>query len=123
MVRDVPGIEPQASLLQAEIQMKKWRVQWLPVFEGGRVIGGVTCGALARRREQEGVDPVETHVLEVMSEIECFCNAEDDLDAAESLMRERELNHLMVIDDDHSFVGVLQRGAEGSEAGGYTIYG
>jgi len=105
MRRDVRGIEADASLVQAALQMEQDDVGWLPVFSDGKVIGVLSDRDIVIRGVAQRLDPVETKVREVMSSELIHCHEDDHVVRAAAIMKERKVRRLLVLDDDDWVAG------------------
>ncbi len=107
MHRDVRQTDPDMCLADAARKMRDMDVGCLPVWEDGGLIGiltdrDVTCRAVAEAR-----DLANTTVRDVMSKDVAFC-FDDQLAAdAATIMRQKKVRRLPVLDHDKHMVGML----------------
>jgi CBS domain-containing protein len=81
----------------------------LPVVSdttGRRVVGVVTDRDLATRALAQGRGP-ETRVSEVMTADPSCCREDDDLQAVERVMTDRQVRRVPVVDNDGCCVGMI----------------
>jgi CBS domain-containing protein len=108
MITDVKSCRPQSTLEQAGRIMADMGCGALPVVDpGGRVIGILTdrdvCMVLAIRNRR----PSEIQVQQAMTEEVYTCCPEDDVRAALTVMRARQVRRLPVVDDQKRLLGIL----------------
>lgn len=97
---------PTDSVRFAAGRMRDLNIGFLPVCIDGRVEGVVTDRDLALRVLAEG-RAFETEVREVMSTNVVACAPDDDLREVERLMREAQIQRIVVSDDDDRLLGVV----------------
>jgi CBS domain-containing protein len=106
----VLSIGPDASTLDAAILMNEHKVGCLVVLDGGAI-----AGMFSERDLMHGVvvpqrDPAQTAVREVMtSEVAC-CQPHTTLEEARSVMKNRRIRHLPVLDGDSKLCGMISIG-------------
>lgn len=106
--RHVVTATPETTVLDAAKRMTEKDVGCLVVVRGDRPVGIVTDRDLVLRALARGLDPVKTHVLEVMS-APCVTVPEDvDPVEAASLMRAHRVRRLPVVGrTSASLVGIV----------------
>lgn len=109
MEADVEVVDRGATLYEAAYIMRAAGVRSLPVVEDERVVGLITDRDIIERAVAEGLDAGEVFVREVMSHEVALCREDDDLGAAERLMRERGIERLFVVDGDGCIAGIVAR--------------
>jgi CBS domain-containing protein len=111
MATDVRTVTTDEGVAAAARAMRDADTGFLPVLEGGRPIGVVTDRDLVIRFLADGgADAEETLVRDVMTRDVTTIGADQDLQAAAALMRERQVRRLVVTDADGVVVGVLSHG-------------
>jgi CBS domain-containing protein len=99
MSTDVAPISSDANLVEAAHQMRVSGVGGLPVQDPeGDIIGIVTERDIIVRALAEGRDARAARVREVATIEPVTCASEDRIDAALSLMRKHEVQHLPVVE-------------------------
>jgi CBS domain-containing protein len=108
--RQVLSIGPQASSLDAAILMNSHKVGSLLVMADRTVVGIITERDLLQRVLAERRDPVETPVDEVMTAEVLCCQPGTTIEEARSVMKNRRVRHLPVVDDDGQLFGLVSIG-------------
>src|SRR5437763_10526807 len=104
------SVGPDATALDAATLMNDHKIGSLLVMDGGSVIGIITERDLMRRVLVERRDPTQALVRDVMtSEIVC-CQPHTSLDEARSVLKNRRIRHLPVLDDCQQLLGVISIG-------------
>lgn len=121
MTRAVESLSPESSLSQAAELMGAADVGFVPVLDGGSLVGVVTDRDLVLRGLGEGRGPDEA-VGGVMSRDVLFCSPDDEAEEAAALMAANQVRRLPVLDDETRLVGVLSladlaRGDDGTLTG------
>lgn len=107
MSAEVVPISTDATLMEAAHAMRVSGVGGLPVEDpDGNIMGIVTERDIIVRALAEGRDARAGRVREVATIEPVTCAPEDQVAAAVALMREHEVQHLPVIEDDR-LVGVI----------------
>jgi CBS domain-containing protein len=91
--------------------MKEHDCGSLPVIEtagGMRLIGIVTDRDIAVRGLAEG-NGVDTTVHDVMSSDPSFCRPDDDISDVETVMAQRQVRRVPVVDDEGRCVGIISQ--------------
>jgi CBS domain-containing protein len=99
MKRDLPTADPQASIRDAALEMRRSRMRALPVCDGDRLVGIVTDWDLVEALAGEG-DPSGRPVADFMSTELVAVAPDATLSDAADLMAEHEVHHLLVRDGD-----------------------
>jgi CBS domain-containing protein len=111
MATDVRTVTTDEGVAAAARAMRDAGTGFLPVLEGGRPVGVVTDRDLVVRFLADGgADAEGTLVRDVMTRDVTTLGADQDLEAAAALMRERRVRRLVVTDADGVVVGVLSHG-------------
>jgi CBS domain-containing protein len=122
----VTTIDPEASLLQAATVMRDDDFGWLPVAVDTKVIGVVSDRDIAIRAVSMGLDPRKYGVQQAMSPNVAWCCLEDSPEQAASIMKDRRVRRLLVLDGRNRLKGVLSLGdlaarLDGGELGGKVL--
>ena len=126
MTRSVECVGPETSLCEAARRMRDLNVGPMPVCENGRVIGMLTDRDIAIRAVADEMDPRATTVSQVMTEGVCCCFDDQDVSEAASLMQEKQIRRLVVLDHGNHLVGIVSLGdlavkARDDEQSGETL--
>ncbi|HEV8070156.1 MAG TPA: CBS domain-containing protein [Planctomycetaceae bacterium] len=95
----VASIGPRASALEAAISMNRHKVGSLMVMDGDNVVGIITERDLLQRVLAEQRDAAKTRVEEVMTTEVLCCQLHTTIDEARSVMKNRRVRHLPVVDE------------------------
>ena len=104
------SIGPRASALDAAVLMNDHKIGALVVIEEGRLVGIFTERDVLRRIVADRRDPAETMVDEVMTREVVGCSPDTSVDAASTIMKERRVRHLPIIDDAGDLMGMVSIG-------------
>ena len=110
MTRNVECMDPHDSLCMAARKMRDLNVGPMPVCENGRVIGIVTDRDIAIRAVAEERDPQMTSVSEIMSTNICSCFEDQEISEAATLMEDRQIRRLIVLDHNNELAGIVSLG-------------
>jgi len=106
----VLSIGPDASVLDAATLMNEHKVGSLVVMDAGRLIGIITERDMLQRVLVTRRDPVSASVSDVMtSEVVC-CQPHTTLEEARSVLKNRRIRHLPVLDQCEQLLGVISIG-------------
>jgi CBS domain-containing protein len=104
-------ISSQATVLTAATVMNDNKVGSLLVLEDGRLAGMLTERDILERIVAEQRDPQTTRVVEVMTSDVICCRPHTDLEEARSVMKNRRIRHLPVVEEDEGgVIGVISIG-------------
>ncbi|HUF82491.1 MAG TPA: CBS domain-containing protein [Burkholderiales bacterium] len=109
MSRDVKVISPDMSIGEAAKKMRDGDFGMMPVGEDDRMIGTISDRDIAIRAVAEGKDS-GTKVRDVMSEGIAWAYEDDSVEQAASIMSERQVRRLPVVDRDKRLVGIVALG-------------
>lgn len=110
MTRDVETMEPDVTLREAAQRMKALNVGSLPICENDRVVGLITDRDIVVRAVAEGRNPSITKIGEVMSE-DIVCGFEEqDVKEAASIMEQRQIRRMPVLDRNQRIIGIVSLG-------------
>ena len=109
MSRDVKLVAPDSTIREAAQQMRDGDFGMLPVAENDRMIGAISDRDIAIRAIADDKGPATT-VREVMSEGICWAYEDDSVEQAATIMSERQVRRLPVLDRDKRLVGIVSLG-------------
>jgi CBS domain-containing protein len=99
-----------ATLREVARKMREQDIGCLPVGDNDRLIGMITDRDICCRAVAEGLDPTTTKAKDVMSKGIVWCY-DDQTDAeAITLMEDKKIHHLPVLNRRKRIVGVLSLG-------------
>ncbi len=110
MSRDVAIVSPDTTLREAAVLMRQADSGFLPVGENDRLVGAVTDRDITLRAVADGKDPNSAKVREAMSPQVAYCFEDQDTQEACSLMGEKQIRRLPVLNRDKRLVGVVTLG-------------
>lgn len=107
MSRNVVFVEPRALLVEAARKMVDNDIGFLPVIDGGTLVGVVTDRDIVARGVAAACSLSQAVVGDIMSvEIVC-CYPRQSTDEVKQLMVEHNVSRLPVIDDGRGLIGIL----------------
>jgi CBS domain-containing protein len=106
----VLSIGPRESSLDAAMLMNQKKVGSLLVMEHQTVVGIITERDLLERVLVERRDPAQTPVDEVMTTEVLCCQPHTSIEEARSVMKNRRIRHLPVVDTNDEIHGVISIG-------------
>jgi CBS domain-containing protein len=101
---------PEATLQEAALRMSELDVGSLPVCDNDRLVGMLTDRDITIRSIAQGHDPKEHRVREVMTSDIFFCFEDQDVTEVASIMREKQVRRLPVLDKDKHLAGIVSLG-------------
>jgi predicted transcriptional regulator len=110
MTRHFEMIHPEVSLKDAAAKMSTMNLSTLPVCEEKRVVGVLKVPSVNRCLEKDERDPRTVKVREVMEAVTLTGRADQELKSVVTLMREKQVAVLCVLDHDESLIGVFSLG-------------
>jgi CBS domain-containing protein len=123
MTTDVYVIRPDATLQEAAQQMKASHVGSLIVRSGEEAVGILTDRDMTVRAVAEGCDPTTTKVRDIMTPDVIWCREDSDVTAAINLMKEKQVRHLAVGDEQQNLLGIVSLYALALRTGDETLAG
>ena len=117
MTHDVGVVTPGDTLEHAAHMMDVLDVGPIPVCEGKRVVGMLTDRDITVRATAAGCDPKTTLVCDVMSADVVSCYEDEDVRDAATLMEEKKIRRLLVMNRANDLVGIVSLGDLATEAG------
>ena len=107
MTRKVETIKPGTSLRHAARKMSELNIgSMLVVDDAGKLVGIITDRDISVYAIDMGHNPQSTEVQKVMSKNEATCMADQELEAAASIMEQQHIRRLAVL-DKNSLAGFL----------------
>jgi CBS domain-containing protein len=106
----VISVDPRATVMEAAVLMNQYRVGFLVVIDGERPVGVFSERDILRRVVVARLDPGKTLVNEVMTIEMLVCNPRTSVDEARSVMKNRRIRHLPVVDEQERLVGLVSIG-------------
>jgi CBS domain-containing protein len=107
---EVFTVSPWTTVRDAARMMTDHRVGGLVVTRGCHIEGIVTERDVLRRVVAPGMDPATVVVRDVMTDEVVCCEPSTDIDAARSIMKQRRIRHLPVVDPDNQLLGLISIG-------------
>ena len=109
MSRDVKVVGPDVTIADAARMMRDGDFGMLPVSDNDRMIGTISDRDIAIRAVAEGKG-ADTKVRDVMSEGIAWAYEDDSVEKAATLMSERQVRRLPVVDRDKRLIGIVALG-------------
>jgi len=106
MTANPSAARPDQSVQEAAALMRQRDCGCLPVEENGHVVGVVTDRDIVTRAVAVGPG-AETSVREVMSAQPACCSPDDDIEVVQSLMAEKKIRRVPVVDPKGHAVGMV----------------
>ncbi len=107
--RAVATVTPEKTVYQAAVMMNQERIGALVVVEGDEVTGIFTERDILMRVVAAGRDPKATPVAEVMTTSVISCTPSTPVAECKTLMNERRVSHLPVIESGR-LIGIVTSG-------------
>ena len=108
--RVVVTVAKGETVLRAAQVMNEHRIGALVVLEGDQIAGMFTERDVLRRVVGEERAPAATRVEEVMTAEVACCTPGTSIDEARTVMKERRIRHLPVVDGDGRLRGLVSIG-------------
>jgi CBS domain-containing protein len=102
-----PEVTPEASVMETVQIMAAAEIGAIAVKEGPTIVGVFTERDLMRRVVAQGRNPATTPIREVMTTDLVTVHDSAPVFAAAAAMRSRRMRHLVVLDDDGGYAGIL----------------
>lgn len=103
-------IGPSARVIDAALLMNEHRIGALVVTSSDRVAGMFTERDVLRRVVGQHRNPETTVVSDVMTHDVVCCPIDTSIEDGRSVMKQKRIRHLPVVDDDHRLVGLISIG-------------
>src|SRR5215475_13268245 len=98
MTRDVEVVQPNDSLQLAAQKMRDRDIGFLPVYEGGELIGVVTDRDIAVRAIAGGMNPEAILGREIVTSPVVYCFEDQNVEDAARLMSQNQIRRLVILD-------------------------
>jgi CBS domain-containing protein len=108
--RHMITISSQAPVFTAATVMKDNKVGALLVLDEGRLIGMLSERDISQRVVAEQREPANTLVAEVMTGDVICCRPHTDIEEARSVMKNRRVRHLPVVEEGGGVIGMVSIG-------------
>src|SRR5436190_10535196 len=116
MPQNPSSVAADRPVAEAARTMRDEDTGFVPVVDGGRVVGALTDRDIAIRVVAEGRDPQSTSVREIASTELVTLDPQQDLDEALRLMAQNQVRRLPVVEEDGRLVGVVAQADVAEEA-------
>lgn len=110
MTKQVETVSPDTPLKEAARMMRDADIGFLPVGENDRLVGTLTDRDIAVRAVADGKDPNSARVRDAMSPGTAFVFEDQDSSEAATIMSEKQIRRLPVMNRDKRLVGVVAIG-------------
>ena len=111
MTPNVEVVQPNDSLQVAAQKMRDRDVGFLPVYEGGELIGVVTDRDIAVRTIAGGLNPDAILGREIVTSPVVYCFEDQSVEDAARLMSQNQIRRLVILDRrNNQTVGVVSLG-------------
>ncbi len=111
MTSNVEVVQPNDSLQSAAQKMRDRDIGFLPVFEGGELIGVVTDRDIAVRAVAGGMNPGAILGREIVTSPVVYCFEDQNVEDAARLMSQNQIRRLVILDrNNNQPVGVVSLG-------------
>src|SRR5574341_1149086 len=97
MTKNVEVVHPDDTLKEAAQKMRVRDIGFLPVYEGGRVVGVVTDRDLILRATAEGENPNTRIGQQFITTPVVSCYDDDSVEEAAKQMEEHQVRRLIVL--------------------------
>jgi CBS domain-containing protein len=116
-------LDGSMTVLEAARRMRDANVGAVIVADGGKITGIVTDRDITIRAVAEGRDPKTTMLFDVCSKEITTISPDDDLDRAVSMMRDKAIRRVPVVDEKNEMVGILSLGDLAKEKDPRSVLG
>ena len=111
MTRTVEVIHPSDTLQNAAEKMRNHNVGFLPVYNGGELIGVVTDRDIVVRAMAKGADPRTMLSWEMITSPAIYCFEDQSVDDAIDLMHDNQIRRLVILNrTTKQLAGVISLG-------------
>jgi CBS domain-containing protein len=110
MSADVEVVGPEATLAEAAEKMRQLNVGILPVCDGDTLLGVLTDRDITIRGVAAGADATTMTVQQTMTQDLVYCFDDQDIRAAATLMEDKQLRRLVILDRHKKLVGIVSLG-------------
>jgi len=116
-------VESSSPVAEAARQMRSADVGAVIVEEDNKPVGIVTDRDIAVRAVAQGLDPQSTPVSKICSRDLTTLPADDDIDHAVELMRQKHIRRIVVMDEQQHALGVVSLGDLAIERDSRSVLG
>ena len=102
-----PEVTPEASVLDTAQVMARTEIGAIAVRQGRKLAGIFTERDLLKRVVAQGRDPSTTPIKEVMTTNVATIPESTSVAEAAAIMRARRMRHLVIVDEDGDYLGIL----------------
>ena len=110
MHEGVEWVEPNTSISNLAVMMKKGDIGAVPIGENDKLIGMVTDRDITVRAVANGDDMSKLTARDVMTSGIIYCRDNEELADALRIMENKRVRRLPVINEDKRMVGILSIG-------------
>ena len=111
MTREVEIVQPDDTLQMAARKMRDRDIGFLPVCDGGTLMGVLSDRDLTIRGLAEGMDVTVMLSRDLMTTPAIFCYEDQDIGEAARLMQHHQIRRLVVLSrEDESVIGIVSLG-------------
>jgi len=110
MTKNVKAVEPTTTVSDAAAQMKTNDIGMLPIAKDNTVTGVLTDRDITLRVVAEGKDPKTVTVNDIMTEGVQSCTPDDDINNVISMMKNKQIRRVVVMDKDNNLTGICSLG-------------
>ncbi|GBF26988.1 hypoxic response protein 1 [bacterium MnTg02] len=110
MHEGVEWVEPNTSISNLAVMMKKEDIGAVPIGENDKLIGMVTDRDITVRAVANGDDMSKLTARDVMTSGIIYCRDNEELADALRIMENKRVRRLPVINEDKRMVGILSIG-------------
>ena len=107
MTKEFEIVSSNDNILQAAKRMKALNVGILPEQDGNKITGIITDRNIVVRALAENKEPTNVKIKEIMSSKIASCSIDDSIEEAASIMKEKQVRRLVVLDNENTPVGIL----------------
>jgi len=123
MTPEVERIHKDETLQAAAQRMKALDVGLIPVYDGDRLVGMLTDRDITVRATAAGCNPATTPVGQVMTPEVVYCFEDQPVDEAATVMEDKQIRRLLVLNRDKRLVGVVSLGDFATHTGARRVAG
>src|SRR5215472_17988710 len=105
MSRHVECIERDASIKDAAEKMRSLDIGFLPVCDGGKVIGTLTDRDITIRHVADGQNPYRVKARDIMTPDVLWCFEDQDVEEVARYMQEHEVRRVLIYGRNDELVG------------------
>jgi CBS domain-containing protein len=103
-------VRPSATVLEVVGLLKEYNLGAVVVSPDGREVSGIVTERDVVRRLVDGTDFLTGPVSEIMTADVQTCTAQDSVQSLMTIMTERRIRHLPVVDDHGRMTGIVSIG-------------